>query len=161
MYINFVRNQTFSSVFQVRFATNIGYHMSQAKWLMIARSIASVVTRFTVGRFGDMASKHEKIKYIVLICMALFSFSTLLCSMTTTFSLFILYMVFVSIVDSVYWIIQPLFITEVTGGIYSDKAFALLNCIGSFAMLSGPPALGKMKDVDRFFYCALFCSLVL
>lgn len=145
-------------IFMVRFAVNIGYHMSKAKWLIIARTIASVVTRFTVGRFADMASKHKKIKYIVFIIMTLFSISTLVCSLTTYFPLLVMYMVFVSIVDSVYWIIQPLFVTEVTEGIHSDKGYALFNCIGSFAMLGGPPVLGWFYDVTQDFNCVFYAT---
>ena len=56
-----------------------------------------------------------------------------------------LYMAFVAVMDSIYWIIEPLLASEVTDGINPDKGFAFFNCIGSFALLGGPPSLGKKK----------------
>ena len=50
---------------------------------------------------------------------------------------------FVSIMDSIYWVAIPIHVSEVTKGIYTEHAFALFNCVGSFATLAGPPFLGK------------------
>ena len=133
------------SSIQVRFATNLGYPISKAKWLMIARSITCVVTRFSIGHILDIAVKHKKISHIAFLDITLFSLSTLLCSLTTSFPLLMLYMAFVAVMDSIYWIIEPLLASEVTDGINPDKGFAFFNCIGSFALLGGPPSLGKKK----------------
>ena len=56
----------------------------------------------------------------------------------------ILYMAVVSLMDSVYWVVLPLHVTEVTRNVDSEHAFALFNCVGSFATLGGPPFLGKI-----------------
>lgn len=63
--------------------------------------------------------------------------------MTTSFSVLMFYMAFVSVVDSIHWLIIPLLVSEITNGVHTDNAVALFNCVASFATLGGPPFLGK------------------
>ena len=56
------------------------------------------------------------------------------------------YMGFISIMDSIYWVVIPLHVKEVANRKHSEHAehaFALFSCVGSFATLGGPPFLGK------------------
>ena len=110
---------------------------------MIVRGIVAVVIRSIVGRFGDFATKRRKVRHLMLTVMTLFSVATILCSFTKSFTLMMLYMGFVSIMDSIYWVVIPLHVSEVTKGMHSEHAFALFSCVGSFATLGGPPFLGK------------------
>ena len=106
-----------------------------------------MVVRYSTGRLGDIASRRKKMRFIALSVIILFSFSTILCTLTTSFSMLMLYMAFVSVVDSIHWVMLPLLVSEITKDVHSDKAVALFNCIGSFATLGGPPALGKNVQV--------------
>ena len=132
---------------QVQFATNLGHHITKSKWLMIIRGLTAVMIRFPAGYLGDIASRRKKMRFIALAVILLFSISTIICALTTSFSMLMLYMAFVSIVDSIHWVTLPLLVSEITKDIHSDNAVALFNCIGSFATLGGPPALGKSLQV--------------
>jgi predicted MFS family arabinose efflux permease len=110
---------------------------------MIVRGIVAVVIRSIVGRFGDLASRRRKVRYLMLTVMMLFSIATIICSFTKSFTMMMCYMGFVSIMDSIYWVVIPLHVSEVTRGVHSEQAFALFSCAGSFATLGGPPFLGK------------------
>ena len=110
---------------------------------MIVRGIVAVVTRSIVGRLGDIAYRRRKVRFVVLAVMILFTLATITCSTTKTFAMMMGYMGFVSIVDSIYWVIIPLHVSEVTKGVHAEHGFALFNCVGSFAILGGPPLLGK------------------
>lgn len=128
---------------QVQFATNLGHPLSTSKWLMIVRGIVAVVVRSFAGRFGDLAARGKKVKYLMLSVMMLFSVGTIVCSTTKSFTFLMVYMGFISVMDSVYWVVLPLYVTEITNGLPSEHAFALFSCIGSFATLGGPPFLGN------------------
>lgn len=110
---------------------------------MIVRGIVAVVVRSIAGRFGDLASRRRKVRLVMLMVMIFFSIATALCSMTKSFTMMMSYMGFVSVMDSIYWVIIPLHVSEVTRGVNSEYAFALFNCVGSIATLGGPPLLGK------------------
>ncbi|CAB4040245.1 monocarboxylate transporter 10-like [Paramuricea clavata] len=133
-------------IFMVQFATNLGHHLSKSKWLMIVRGIVAVVVRSIAGRLGDVAQRRRKVRYLMLIVMILFSIATILCAFTKSFTWMMVYMSFVSLVDSIYWVVIPLHVSEVTDKSYSEHAFALFSCAGSFATLGGPPFLGWIYD---------------
>lgn len=160
----FVANTVFAfvvfmpPVFMVQFATNLGYHISKSKWLMIVRGIVAVATRFTMGSLGDIATRRRKVRYISLTVMILFSISTVLCSFTRSLSLLMCYMAFVSVVDSIYWVMTPLLVKEITRGVHSENAYALFNCMGSFATLGGPPLLGLIYDTTGDFRPVLYTA---
>lgn len=137
--------QCFHLTVQVQFATNLGHDISRSKWLMIVRGIVAVVVRAIVGRIGDLAARRRKVRCLMLAVMVLFSLATILCSFTKSFTMMMFYMGFVSIVDSIYWVVIPLHVSEITRGIHSEHAFALFNCVGSFSTLGGPPFLGKLS----------------
>jgi predicted MFS family arabinose efflux permease len=110
---------------------------------MIVRGIVAVVVRSIAGRIGDVVQRRRKVRYLMLIVMILFSIATIICSFTKSFTWMMVYMSFVSVVDSIYWVVIPLHVNEVTDKSYSEHAFALFSCAGSFATLGGPPFLGK------------------
>ena len=110
---------------------------------MIVRGIVAVVVRSLAGRLGDVASRRRKVRFLILLVMAMFCTATILCSFTKSFTTMMFYMGFVSIMDSIYWVAIPIHVSEVTKGIYTEHAFALFSCVGSFATLAGPPFLGK------------------
>ena len=103
----------------------------------------AVLVRSLAGRLGDVASKRRKVRSLMLFVMTMFCIATLFCSFSKSFSTMMFYMAFVSIMDSIYWVVIPIHVSEITKGIYSEHAFALFNSVGSFATLAGPPFLGK------------------
>lgn len=110
---------------------------------MIIRGIVAVLVRSVAGRFGDLASRKRKVRLLILSVMTLFTVATVLCSFTHSFVLMMLYMAFISVMDSVYWVVLPLHVAEIVKGWRTEHAFALFSCVGSFATLGGPPFLGR------------------
>ncbi|XP_028397681.1 monocarboxylate transporter 4-like [Dendronephthya gigantea] len=151
-------------IFMVRYGVTLGYPLSKAKWLMVTRGITTFVARLLAGRLGDIFLKNGKVKMVSQITFVVFGVLNFMCSFLRSFPLLLVYMGLVGIVEGVWWVTYPILIMEITGGYYYNEAYSLVCLIIAFAILLGPPIVGRIFDVTNdfryVFYLAFGVSLL-
>ena len=127
----------------MQYAKSLGYPLSQAKWLGVVRSLGSLIGRFAVGVIGDFASRRKIITHIASTVVTVFGLASGLCSLTQHLPFMIMYMAVVGLLEGMFWVILPLMMYELTGGINGDYAFSLMTLITAAGFLTGPSSMGK------------------
>lgn len=111
--------------------------------MAVVRPLGSLVGRIIAGLLADFASRRKIIPHIASTIVTIFGLATGLCSLTQHLPLMILYMTVVGGLEGMYWVILPLLMYELTNGINSDYAFALVIVLTGTGYLAGPSSMGK------------------
>ena len=85
--------------------------------------MASLVGAGIIGLTGDFASRHGTINHIASALAAVFGLASGLCSLTQYLPLMILYMSVAGLLEAMLWVILPLMVNDLTGGINVDYVF--------------------------------------
>lgn len=96
-----------------------------------------------MGLIGDLISRRKLITHIASIVVTVFGLASGLCSLTQHLPLIILYMAVVGFLEGMFWVIIPLMMYELTGGVNADYAFSLVTLLTATGYLTGPSSMGK------------------
>ena len=110
--------------------------------MLIIRGLTTFVARLIIGRIGDIALKHGKVKTVIQITFVLYGILNFTCSFLRAFPLLLLYMALIGILDGVWWVSYSILIMEITGGYYFNEAFSLSHLTGACVALIGSPISG-------------------
>ena len=96
-----------------------------------------------MGLVGDFASRRKITVHIASIAVTVFGLASGVCSFTQYLPLMILYMAVVGLLEGMFWVVVPLMMYEVTGGIHADYAYSLMIVLTATGYLTGPSSMGK------------------
>ena len=99
-----------------------------------------------MGLIGDFASRRKITVHIASIAVTVFGLASGVCSFTQYLPLMILYMGVVGLLEGMFWVILPLMMHELTGGIHADYAYSLMVVLTATGYLTGPSSMGKVFD---------------
>ena len=72
-----------------------------------------------------------------------FGLASGLCSLTQHLPLMILYMAVIGFLEGMFWVILPLMMYELSGGVNADYAFSFMALLSALGFLAGPSSMGK------------------
>ena len=100
-----------------------------------------------MGLIGDFASRRKIITHITSTVAIVFGLASGLCSLTRHLPLMILYMAVVGFLEGMFWVLVPLMMYELTGGVNADYAFSFITLITAMGFLTGPSSMGKFVQI--------------
>ena len=131
-----------SLILQVEYSKEIGIPLAQGALLVPYMSIASAVGRIAFGKLSDLIG-HKTLN-MYRICMFLSGLWTvLLPSMSIRYSMLILYVVILGLLDGSFIGLMSVVTFQVAEGEDLSEAWGLILTVESVMMMLGPPAAGK------------------
>ena len=100
-----------------------------------------------MGLIGDFASRRKIITHITSTVATVFGLASGLCSLTRRLPFMILYMAVVGFLEGMFWVLVPLMMYELTGGVNADYAFSFITLITAMGFLTGPSSMGKFVRI--------------
>lgn len=104
-----------------------------------------------MGLIGDFASRRKIITSIASTVVTVFGLASGLCSLTQHLPYMILYMAVIGFSVGMFWVLLPLIMYELTGGVNGDYAYSLMTLITSLGYLTGPSSMGKVVCTIPYF----------
>jgi MFS family permease len=96
-----------------------------------------------MGLVGDFATRRKITVRIASIVVSVFGLASGACSFTQYLPLMILYMAGCGMLAGIFWVILPLMMNDLTGGIHADYAYSLMVVLVATGFLIGPSSMGK------------------
>lgn len=132
-------------------ATESGMPKQQTKWFNIVYGFGSLIGRLFSGPLTQPLLRRDKCKFLYLACLFMYSLSSFVISLTIEFEYFMLYMIFIGLLNGTMATLFFLVTLEVVGLTGFPTACGINLAISGVSCTLGPPMAGK----DCMAYLAL------